>query len=423
MYKSKRHGQHLLITTFLLLFFSITQSKGQTSSEFIFVKKKKKVSIPFKMINNLMIIPLKINNSDTLNFILDTGVSKTIMTNLYFEGSIQLNQARDVKLSGLGGGDPIPAIISSENQIALGGAVGNDQEIYVLLEDIFFLSSSMGIQVHGLIGFSIFNNFIVEIDYPSKVITLYPPEKYKRKKKKGERFPISLERSKPYIEAVIFQQDSSSTSTIETDVKLLIDTGASHALSLYDYKDQRILLPSKSFRSYLGRGLNGDIFGEIGRLPSFTLGSFQFEDLVVSYPDEDDVAIAMKLSDRSGSLGSEILRRFNVVIDYHNKEIILSKNKTYKSRFVYNMSGIDVATPIPGINYYKVSQVRKDSPAHKAGIKRGDDIISVNGTTVDLLTLGDLVKLFHGKPNRKLRLRVLRNGQSIKFEIELKELI
>ncbi|MGB0523038.1 MAG: aspartyl protease family protein [Flammeovirgaceae bacterium] len=370
-----------------------------------------------------MVIPLKINGSDTLNFILDSGVSKTIMTNLYFEGSIFLNKARDIKITGLGGGEPIPAIVSSENVVSLNGVEGVNQEIYVLLEDIFFLSTSMGMQIHGLIGYSIFKDFVVEIDYIKESLTLHDPSRYKyKRRRKGQRFPISIEKYKPYVEGLAYQTDSGS-APLETKVKLLIDTGASHALSLYDYTDNRIKIPKKSFRSYLGRGLNGDIHGNVGRLQRFILGTYQFNQPVVTYPDEDDIAIALKSSDRSGSIGSELLRRFRIVMNYTQKEIILYKNGNYKSRFSYNMSGIDIGTPIPGINYYNIAHIRPNSPADLVGIKRGDDIISVNGTLANQLDLNDLIRIFHGKPNKRIKLKVIRAGRAIKFDFELKELI
>src|SRR5665648_1050863 len=45
-----------------------------TQSGFVFDNpKKKSITINFKSSSNLIIIPVAINNSDTLNFILDTG--------------------------------------------------------------------------------------------------------------------------------------------------------------------------------------------------------------------------------------------------------------------------------------------------------------------------------------------------------------
>jgi len=52
---------------------------------------QKSVSFPFKFINNLIILPVVINDSDTLQFILDTGVSRSIMTELSIGDSLLLN--------------------------------------------------------------------------------------------------------------------------------------------------------------------------------------------------------------------------------------------------------------------------------------------------------------------------------------------
>lgn len=408
----------------VLLFLSSIASKSLAqNSEFKFInKKRKKVVIPFKLVNNLMVVPLRINGSDTLNFILDTGVSKTIMTNLYFEGSLMLNKAKDIKLAGLGAGESISAIKSTENVVFMNGIIGDQQEIYVLLDDIFFLSTSMGMQIHGLIGYGIFKNFVVEIDYKKTQMVLYRPEQYEYKGK-GERFRLSIQRAKPYVDAIAYQRNDSTQRVIKTAVKLLIDTGASHGLSLYDYQDNRIMIPQKSFRSYLGRGLNGDVYGQIGRLQGFELGNFSFENPVVTYPDKEAIAIAMKLSDRSGSIGADLMKRFKVVMNYSKKEMILIKNNFYKLPFNYNMSGIEVGTPVPGLKYYKVAQVRPNSPADSMGIKRGDDIISVNGVLASQLELNDLIEVFQGKAKKKIRLRLMRDEKILKFEIILKELI
>ena len=44
--------------------------------------KRKSMYVDFKLISNLIIIPVSINGSDTMNFILDTGVKDPIITKL-----------------------------------------------------------------------------------------------------------------------------------------------------------------------------------------------------------------------------------------------------------------------------------------------------------------------------------------------------
>ncbi len=399
----------------MLLLFGNTQANDDEASIFIFKhSNKKSTTIPFKLVNNLIIIPLFINNSDTLHFILDTGVNKTIMTNLNFNGKLELKDFKEIQLSGLGGGASLPAIVSKKNKITLGGSIGKNQEVYVLLEDIFHLSSSLGMNVHGLIGFSVFKNFVVEINYSQKKLILHNPKRFKFKGK-GERLPLSIERSKPYVEALATQEDGKTVK-----VKMLIDTGASHAVSLYDY-EEGIIIPEKSFRSFLGRGLSGDIHGNIGRIDKFKLGSYKLPKPVVSYPDKDDIAIALEVSDRSGSIGSDLLRRFRVFFDYANKEIIVKKSGNYKSKFYYNISGVYVITPFPGIKYYTISHIRPNSPAELAGLKKGDDIVMLNGRPAKDLSMNELISDFQGEGRKKIKLLVKRNEETMKIVFDLKD--
>ena len=68
---------------------------GQTG--FLFDNpKKKSITINFKLSNNLVIIPVAINNSDTLNFILDTGVKSPIITELPFVNKLNLNYLQPI---------------------------------------------------------------------------------------------------------------------------------------------------------------------------------------------------------------------------------------------------------------------------------------------------------------------------------------
>ncbi len=402
----------LLITAFL---FGNAQANDDEASIFIFKhSNKKSTTIPFKLVNNLIIIPLFINDSDTLHFILDTGVNKTIMTSLNFKGDFAIKDFKKVQLSGLGGGSSIPAIVSKKNKIALGGSIGKNQEVYILLEDIFHLSSSLGMNVHGLIGFSVFKNFVVEINYAQKKLVLHNPKRFKYKGK-GERLPMSIERSKPYVQALATQEDGKTVK-----VKMLIDTGASHAVSLYDY-EKGVIVPEKSFRSFLGRGLSGDIHGNIGRIDKFKLGSYKLSKPVVSYPDKDDIAIALAVSDRSGSIGSDLLRRFRVFFDYGNEEIIVKKSGNYKSKFYYNISGVDVITPFPGMKYYTISHIRPNSPAELAGLRKGDDIVSLNGKLAKNFTMNDIISEFQGEGKKKIKLIVKREEETMKVVFELKD--
>ena len=81
---------------------------GKNRFEFL-DKRSKSITIDFKSASNLIIIPVIINESDTLNFILDTGVRFPIITELPFVDKLNLNYMRPVEISGLGEGESLTA--------------------------------------------------------------------------------------------------------------------------------------------------------------------------------------------------------------------------------------------------------------------------------------------------------------------------
>ncbi len=379
-----------------------------------------RISFQFKFINNLIIVPVIINDSDTLHFILDTGLSTSIMTEVSWGDTLSLNYTRQVKLKGLGQGEPVDALHSYGNNFNISGIQGANQDLYVLLQNVFNLSAIFGTKVHGLIGYNMFKNFIVEINYDRKVITFHNPDKYKpsRYRRRGITLPLIIHQTKPYVYGAITMNDGT-----EIPVKLLLDTGASHALWIDVESDENINYPGKTADVFLGKGLNGDIYGKIGRMHQFTIGDFTFDEPIVAFPDSLSAGNAIGRDNRNGSLGSEILRRFHVIIDYPNSLITLFPNNQYRSEFRLNRSGIEIEAPLPGIPYYIISNVRKDSPADKAGLRKGDEIKYINGKNSLTLTINEMYQFFQKKPGYKLKLNVTREGYHFKVVLFLDDFI
>ena len=385
---------------------------------------QKSISFPFKFINNLIILPVVINDSDTLQFILDTGVSTSIMTELSIGDNLFLNYTRQVKLNGLGQGEPIDALHSIGNNFNVSGIRGINQDLIILLQNVFDLSSVFGTRIHGLLGYNIFTNFIVEIDYSKKIISFHNPETYKYKKgwwffqsgRKNETLPLIIHNTKPYILAYIVMNNGT-----RIPVKLLVDTGASHSLWLDTFSDTLIKIPDATTEVFLGKGLNGDIFGKLGKIPEAQIGNFVFLNPIVAFPDSMSAGQSKGLDYRNGTLGAELLRRFNVIIDYPNKKITLTKNNNFNDPFKVNRCGIDIEAPIPGLPYYFISHVRKGSPAEDSGLRRGDEIKYINNNHTYNLSINEIYEFFYRKPGRKIKLGIIRDEFNFSVDIYLSD--
>lgn len=408
------------------------------------------VSMPFELVNNMVVIKASVNGKE-LSFILDTGINRTMIFNLKFADSLYLRNVDQVKLRGLGEGNVINAIRSHGNRFEFGGVVNPNISLFVITDDLFDLSAKMGIDIHGIIGGDIFKDFIVRMNYSSNRLTFFDPQTYEEKKcRKCEEFPLDFYNNKPFIDVVVENHLGK-----EVKAKLLIDSGGGDALWLFPHSSQDISIPEKHFDDYLGKGLNGNIYGKRSKIPKLKIGRFEFENAAVSYPDSTSIVRVHANRDRNGTLGAEILKRFIVDMDYPNRRIILKKNgRYYGDPFLYNKSGIEfifganmlvsekkarLADPKTdnsqsiteiifsyGLTYkpsYRISEIRKGSPAHLVGLMVGDIILEVNGTPAYSIQMDRLVYILSQKEDKKVRMLIDRNGEHLRYEFYLKSLL
>ncbi|MFD1756651.1 aspartyl protease family protein [Rufibacter sediminis] len=384
-----------------------------------FLYNRKRARIPFTLVHNLIIIPIKINNSSPLNFVVDTGVDRTLLLEIGQFDTITLNNVEKLFLRGLGSGEGIKAMLSSGNSINFSGVESKNQKVLLLEQNIFNLSSRVGMEVHGIIGYPLFKDFVVEIDYESKVMTLYKPGTYPRKKAlKSSVIPLEIEASKPYVQVQANFPDGKKHS-----LRLVVDSGMSTSMLLYPPTIPEVKIPDKRIEAYLGRGLNGDIHGEIARLETIEIGQFTLKKPPACFPDSISIRHALGLNNRNGNLGADVLQRFKVVFDYANSRMLLQPSRKYKMPFYYNLSGLELLSPIPGFNFYTIAQVMPNSPAQRAGLEPGDAILSINGVECIDQTLGEILEMFQKYPKRRLQLKVSRELKSFNTTIHLQDLI
>jgi hypothetical protein len=379
--------------------------------------REKHITINFKQASNLIIIPVMINESDTLNFILDTGLRYPIITELPFVNKLNLNYLVPVPIQGLGEGDELMAYRSNNNTLKLGKLTAWNQEVQMIIDENFQISHILGLPVHGLIGFNLFKDYIVKIDYSSDKLTLYRPEYYKyRDNKRDIIMPLHMEGGKPFVRTSIVNEELQ-----EIPVKLLVDTGASDALWLSEKSDQRISIPSIHIEAFLGRGLSGDLFGIKGRIDGLWVGPLVLPKPIVAFPNSELIDQLISNNNRNGTLGAEILRRFLVTLDYRNNRMTLRPTSRIREEFNYNMSGMEVINPMPGLPIFTITDIRENSPAYFAGLKENDQILSLNNTNHKSLELNDINLLLQSRENKKIKIKVLREGEEYKTSFELKK--
>ena len=438
-----------IILTFGLTLILLFSANAQES--FHFESSKRRVKLPFKLVNNLIILPIEVNGI-SLNFLVDTGIEETILFSLDEKKEIPLYNIEKIKLKGLGSQEPVEGLKAFRNTLAVDGLEFTNQEIVIILDQGFNFSSALGIEVNGIIGHHFFSQGVVKIDYNRKNIIIYNPKKYKEKKvlSKYEAFDLKLIDAKPYVTMQVQIKDKTF------DAKCLIDSGNSDALWLFRGKSDDVIVPNQHINDYLGRSFSGDVFGEKAKIKSLSLSNYIFQDVITSFPETQSFANLKMVERRFGSIGGEFLRRFNVIFDYPNQKMYLQKSKYYKEKFTYNTTGITVhhaglqwyqeelrmdglvmsqevtqtKSFITDLKYnfklipiYEILNIRKNSTAEKVGLKIGDEILEINGNSTYQMSLEKINQFLKGDNQDEVTIVISRGGNQLAFNFKIIDLL
>jgi hypothetical protein len=376
---------------------------------------RKNVSIPFRLIRNMVVVKMHINNKGPFNFVLDTGVGLMIMTDPAMADSINLPYKRTIKITGLGGDGDYEAIVTPPLKLDIPGLSSTGISAAILKKDYFNLSSYVGIPIHGLIGWDFFNNLAVKVTFSDSTLTVCRPQDLKAFRK-SQRIPITIEDKKPYLETMVTFPDGRRASN-----KLVIDLGAGHPLSLENLQKTNGF-PKVFIKANLGVALNGPIDGVIGRMPEIDLGKYKVKNVITSFPDTSADLRSLTIS-RDGNMGIGILKKFNVIFDYSNGALYIKPNETFAQPFEHDMSGIEYFSTGAKLDHLVVSRVEPNSPADEIGLQRNDEIVSINFMPVAKMSIEEVDNLLKSKTDRSLLLEVYHDKRYDKVILTLRRRI
>lgn len=402
-----------IVFSILILSLQINFLSHCYSQNFTFKNNLKRDAISFTKVKNLVIIPIMINGMGPYNFLLDTGVGPFIITDPALIKNFNTDGLRPFKINGVGGGDEIDVLLANNVNVEVGAAAMNNIPTVILKEEIFNFSDYLGVKVHGIIGYYFFNSFVVKINYQTKRLVFEKPGV--TKKFKGTKLNLEFFDEKPYINTKV------TTSNLgEINALLIVDCGASHALSLETYQNGVFPVPSKNIDGNLGVGLSGEINGKIGRIEKLKLGNYHLNNLLTSFPNYSDVAAKTTVKNRTGNIGSEILKRFHITFDYQNNAMYLKKNTSFTESFEHDMSGLEIYMASENSNRFFVNRVEVGSPGEKAGFEVGDELMSVNFKDVSLSSLDEITGAFKAVDGQTFIVEIVRKNSVLIKLLRLK---
>lgn len=341
---------------------------------------------------------------DTLSFILDTG-----------SGGISLDSstAQFFGLKGTPSNRTIRGIAGIRNVSFLNNSTLHLPGLSIdslnfHINDYSLLTSVYGQPIDGIIGYSLFSRYIVKVDYDSLKIEFWT---------KGTlKYPRGGYLLKPTI-VTLPVQPAKVKDHVALDSRFLIDMGAGlNVLFSEDFiKDSSLLKKHRKLYVKEAEGLGGKVDMFVTVIKEFKLGPYKFRNVPVNiFRDEYNVTSYPHLG---GLIGNDLLRRFNMIINYDKKEFHLLPNSHYNDYFDYAYSGIEL--------YYVdghiiIGDVAKGSPAEEAGLREGDIVFAINKNFSQNMTQYKLVLQTAGE---KIKIIVQRDGQLLEFNIRVKNIL
>jgi hypothetical protein len=404
------------------------------------------IEIPVEIVSNLMVVKASVNGT-SMRFILDSGATRTTIFNINGVDSLNIGTGNNTVVKGYGSIKPYEALYSQGNLINIEEFTAINAEMYVLTQEQISFVPLLGQEVNGIIGIDFFKDHLVELDYQRNQITVVAAGNQKLKRKYDRSTTMDTSTGKPYIDARAWHKESSQ------DLSLLLDTGSGDALWFFE-KSTEFKMPKKGFRDYLGFGLSGDVYGFRSKIDSLTLNGITFKKITVAFPEMERKEQPTTKNTFLGSMGGEVLRRFNILMDYPNKKVYFEANRAFNNGFYYNMAGLKLREGekelVTGIQYdYEkdnrresrslkkvkytgnksmfytytpkilVSYIVPGSPADEAGIEEGDQVVGFNGKEIGKFRMGEISTLFYNNPYSVIKLRMKKGEEYYSAQLQL----
>ena len=341
--------------------------------------------------------------SDTLNFILDTGCGGISLDSATAEEFKIPTVKTDINVIGIAGKRLLS--YAYNHSLTLNGFKMDSLQFHI--NDYEILTAANGLKIDGVIGYSFFKRYIVSINYDESVISVYDTANF--------QYPHNGYYLYPLIHPLP-HQDVILTDAKTITSNLIFDTGAGLFTLLNNKcaKESGLLNKKRKRYAILAEGIGGKKQAELTVIKKVKIGKFSFRNVPLYLMDDENNVTGYPTG--CGLIGNEILRRFNVVINYPQSIIYLKPNSHYFDMFDYSYTGLSVYTID---NKVTITEIMPNSPGEKAGFMPEDIIITIDNVLINNV---QQCKTLFQNTDKTLMVWVRRDNISKQLKLEIKNI-
>lgn len=387
----------LLLSILCLLAAGCVSRRGPAST----YVEPQPVRVPAQILSHFFLVESKQADGRTYRFMIDTGSSVTLVSpslaDALKEKESRKVPPRTLPVRGANGREvELPAV--TLKHLRLGEA--HFERVPVIVYDFAELSAHLGLTIDAVVGFPLFRDTLLTLDYPAAQLEIAPnPVVAPPPVRQPHTTVIPYNREQP-TPLIPVQMDNESFF-------VLIDSGSDLGLSL----NPTGLHPRFVHGPRVGMivsSLDGDKRQLVGRLDqNITIGS-----QVVQQPVVD-------LTEQLSSLGGELLRHFRLTFDQRRHLMTLTSDS-------------DDPVVMPGRrntglsfrrfpNYWRLLAVVPDTPNSTVPVQPGDLCVRINGELVEKWTFERYAELVKTAP--KITYTFLSGAKETDHEIQVFELV
>lgn len=303
-----------LLFVILLSTLAFTNIKAQNEN-------KIKESLDFEYFRNKYIfIKGLVNKKDSLLFYFDTGAMSSLINKpIAIKNGIKATHTESV----MGAGGDLNYKVAQKQRLRFGNI--KIRKVDLVIDDLSRIEKKLGHKIDGIVGYSILNKYITEVNIDKKKINLY---KFNSKLDYSGYIPINFgftnDTEIPQFEISFSLNNGKTYKGI-----VLFDSGAGLSLLINTPFDKKHKLSEqiKDKSVVQLENLSKKSESTILKIKSITLGGKIIENVEIMI--SNDKAGVSALEGYLGILGAEIINKFNYILDYKRKKLYLKPNKSF----------------------------------------------------------------------------------------------
>lgn len=397
---------------FSILIFTAQPTFTQISK---LIKPTEKLEIPFEYDGQFITITVRLNDGFPLNFIVDTGAENLIILKKSIADLIGCQYTQEIPIYGSDLKVVRYALVSPYVLIDIGQSHHTYSNFLIFKDDETSLDGYSGRSIDGIIGGALLSRFRVRMNFKTGIMTLYGKEFKLKNLENYQQAPLDIISNKPYMTVSVNKNGKKEDKT------LLLDTGAGiNGLFIID-STEYTSNESNLIYGIIGKSINGPILGYLGKVDAIQNSIINIIEPVISYQQIDSLYLPKNFIQRDGILGNHILKNYDMIIDYSNSTLYMKQIRKSES-WAFDRSGISVKAMGMNFDHYVIEYVVADSPADRAGIKKGDRIVSVQRIRATLLSLRWINKKLQKEGDKTIRMKLEREGVKHKVSFVLRDL-